>query len=360
MNKEQVKMRSGHRMCPLARSRTLLAALALLGCSTAMAQKVDQWVDGIHYEMNENTNGEVVVTRAYVPRGADVVLLDEIMADDGQSYPVTVIGEEVFSLSDSPNIRSVKGNNITRLERDAFFVSTIESFDFPRLTKIGPNAFGTCHDLKRMDFPCLISTDIQVKLLSRNMDYVINYVSFGPMVQDLTYFHIQSDKLMYLACHAINPPKLNGTFRYADLSMPVHVPEVAIRAYQSASEWKNFTNFVPTGKWQLQLLSSDETLGTCMGAGNYAPEDKVTLVAVPSHIGKFKEWSDGNTENPRVMTLDKDMKLTAIFERAQKLPQGSPTGKHTAIVKKDGTQIIIDNSNIESIEWHEADHEKIR
>ena len=85
--------------------RTLLAVMALLGSSTAMAQKVDQWVDGIHYEMNENTNGEVVVTEAYVSDGADVVLLDEIMASDGVSYPVTVIGKAVFTCNYSSGIR---------------------------------------------------------------------------------------------------------------------------------------------------------------------------------------------------------------------------------------------------------------
>lgn len=357
MKREQVKMRSGHRMCPLARSRTLLAALALLGCSTAMAQKVDQWVDGIHYEMNENTNGEVVVTRTHVHEGADVVLLDEIMASDGVNYPVTVIGKDVFSCNDSYEIRSVKGNNITRIEEDAFYGCFIETFDLPKLTWIAKGVFSKCINLKSLNFPSLMSVPKSVSLMESSE---VTSVSLGIMAQDLYWLRIDAGRLMYLACHAITPPKLNGTFFDVDYSMPVHVPEQSINAYRTNQYWKDFKNFVPTGKWQLQLLSSDEALGTCMGAGNYDPEAKATLVAVPDHIGKFKAWSDGNTENPRVVTMDKDMKLTAIFERAQKLPQGSPTGKHTAIVKKDGTQIIIDNSNIESIEWHEADHEEIR
>lgn len=46
----------------------------------------------------------------------------------------------------------------------------------------------------------------------------------------------------------------------------------------------------------------------------YEENTEVTLTAIPNDQCKFVEWSDGNTENPRVITVTEDITLSATFE----------------------------------------------
>lgn len=55
--------------------------------------------------------------------------------------------------------------------------------------------------------------------------------------------------------------------------------------------------------------------GTVSGAGTYSQGDTITITAIANEGYKFKEWSDGNTDNPRIIVVTEDVKLTAIFEK---------------------------------------------
>lgn len=49
--------------------------------------------------------------------------------------------------------------------------------------------------------------------------------------------------------------------------------------------------------------------------GRYAPGSNVTITAKPDADYHFKSWSDGNTENPRTITIDNEMTITAQFAK---------------------------------------------
>ena len=60
-----------------------------------------------------------------------------------------------------------------------------------------------------------------------------------------------------------------------------------------------------------------------MGSVNYSGEnqfyyqDVIRLEAYPSYERyEFERWSDGNTENPRTIIIDRDIELTAYFREA--------------------------------------------
>ena len=55
--------------------------------------------------------------------------------------------------------------------------------------------------------------------------------------------------------------------------------------------------------------------GIVSGAGTYSEGDTITITATANKGYKFKEWSDGNTDNPRIIVVTEDIKLTAIFEK---------------------------------------------
>ena len=69
--------------------------------------------------------------------------------------------------------------------------------------------------------------------------------------------------------------------------------------------------FAPNPTYNV-TLSADN--GTVSGAGTYSEGDTIIITATANKGYKFKEWSDGNTDNPRIIVVTEDIKLTAIFE----------------------------------------------
>ena len=63
----------------------------------------------------------------------------------------------------------------------------------------------------------------------------------------------------------------------------------------------------------LVVKSADETMGTVKGGGVYAEGIKVKITAVPNKGYRFVMWNDGNTDNPRTVTVAAKT-YTAVFE----------------------------------------------
>ena len=55
------------------------------------------------------------------------------------------------------------------------------------------------------------------------------------------------------------------------------------------------------------------TQGYVDGSGNYLAGTTVTITAVPYDGYAFDHWNDGNTDNPRAVTVDNNMTLVAFF-----------------------------------------------
>lgn len=71
-----------------------------------------------------------------------------------------------------------------------------------------------------------------------------------------------------------------------------------------------------TTSYTLTLTSGDSTKGVVIGAGPYPVGTQVTAVALPKSGYEFEYWSDGNTDNPRVITLNSNLSYIAYFKTA--------------------------------------------
>ncbi|MCQ2960383.1 MAG: hypothetical protein MJ198_09395 [Bacteroidales bacterium] len=95
--------------------------------------------------------------------------------------------------------------------------------------------------------------------------------------------------------------------------------------------------------FSILAVSSDELLGTVLGTtGNIASGTKITLTAAVSYDGyHFTRWNDGNTDNPRQITVTEDKVYVAFFEK------GTSTGIEENTLNYDiqiiGNQIVINN-----------------
>ncbi len=69
--------------------------------------------------------------------------------------------------------------------------------------------------------------------------------------------------------------------------------------------------------YQVILQPNNNELGSVMGAGTYQENEEATLIAIPQSGILFTQWSDGNTDNPRVLTVTEDITLTAQFAQPE-------------------------------------------
>ncbi len=74
------------------------------------------------------------------------------------------------------------------------------------------------------------------------------------------------------------------------------------------------TAYFAVNTYYLTLVSNDSTMGTVTGSGSYNYLSQVTLTATANEHHHFVQWNDGNTTNPRLITLTSDTTFIAQFE----------------------------------------------
>lgn len=118
-----------------------------------------------------------------------------------------------------------------------------------------------------------------------------------------------------ITCYPTTPPICGlHSFEEVPTSIPVYCPCGSIDAYQSATQWKTFSNIKePSTPFSLKLNVSDKTMGKTQLDQPISCDGTAYFSATANYGYHFTNWSDGNTDNPRILTLSKDMTLTALF-----------------------------------------------
>ncbi len=63
----------------------------------------------------------------------------------------------------------------------------------------------------------------------------------------------------------------------------------------------------------ITVVSADEEMGTATGTGVYDENSEIQISATPANHYHFVQWNDGNTDNPRTITVSEDATYTAEF-----------------------------------------------
>lgn len=63
----------------------------------------------------------------------------------------------------------------------------------------------------------------------------------------------------------------------------------------------------------ITVTSESETMGTVTGGGSFEEGSQTTIQAQPNNCYAFSHWQDGNTQNPRTVTVMTDITYTATF-----------------------------------------------
>ena len=81
-----------------------------------------------------------------------------------------------------------------------------------------------------------------------------------------------------------------------------------------------YTAFFNSGgstMYTVTVSSNNLLLGTVSGTGTYPEGAVITISAEPSPNARFVSWDDGNTDNPREVTVTSNLSFTAIFAALQ-------------------------------------------
>ena len=301
------------------------------------------------------------------------LVIPETVMHNGEAYTVTAIGDN--ALMDCSNLTSVEfPNSLVSIGQSACEVCrNLTSITIPNsVTSIGSWAFSHCNSITEITIPnsvshiginpfhdCTNLAQITVELGnlyydSRNNCNAIIETSSNSLISgslntvipnsvtaicrdaflqipittvsipasvvrmDMSAFALTS--LSEITIYAEIPPILNdGPFNGVDKSIPVYVPCGSIEAYQIASGWNEFTNFIGVGQCSgiVTVTASSEEYGTVSGGGSFEGGETCTVTATPNEGYYFLCWmEDGqgvSTEATYTFPIYRDHNLTAIF-----------------------------------------------
>ena len=131
----------------------------------------------------------------------------------------------------------------------------------------------------------------------------------------------------------------------------------------SIQEWR--IQVLPLPSYTISAAANSSKYGSVEGAGVYKRDTTVTLNAIPNKGYQFNQWSDGNTDNPRQVTVTQDSTFTAIFGtkicswevESNDLEMGAVITTFNEPTYAYGTQITVEaspNSGFKFVKWNDG------
>jgi hypothetical protein len=125
------------------------------------------------------------------------------------------------------------------------------------------------------------------------------------------------------------------------------------------------------GSCHVSVAANNPSMGSVTGNGDYAINTAVTIAAIANSGYRFVQWSDGNNQNPRMITLTQDTVFTAIFATAtQGMYHVSVTTTNPSMGNVSGsgdyaantivTITATPNTGYRFVQWHDGNNQSSR
>ena len=232
------------------------------------------------------------------------------------SIPNSVTTIDTMTFAKCTSLSSVTfGDSVTSIAYLAFAeCASLDSVSIPNsVTSIEAGAFMNCPDL-----PSIIIGD-GVSSIGGWAFYGcsgLTSVTIGNSVTSIEdSAFIGCNNLYEVISLAILPPQL-GEDIFPTTYM-LKVPCGSANYYNSmASSWSQYFAEIEEmcNNITITVTSDNESMGTVSGGGEYEVGTEITITAIPNEGYHFVTWNDGNTDNPRTITVTEDATYIASFE----------------------------------------------
>ncbi|MBO5674669.1 MAG: leucine-rich repeat domain-containing protein [Paludibacteraceae bacterium] len=207
-------------------------------------------------------------------------------------------------------------DNVTAISSSLFQGCTsLTTINLPSyLTSVGYCAFQDCNSLKEILLPEGITN---IGYYAFENCYALHSLTIPSTVVTLEHY-------MFSGCTGLNtlnmlpttPPTIDRTFSEAPSNLLINLLCGAKEAYMANANWAKLS--YPINEISSNILtvkSNDNRMGEAyIPTPNTCDNDTAIIEALPREGYQFAHWHDGNTDNPRTITMDSDTTFTAIFE----------------------------------------------
>ena len=372
----------------------------------------------LYYRLIEN-DFEVMVVNS--PQGHTIsgnLIIPDSVEYWGIYRPVTQIGQGAFS--GSSNLHSVKlPGKLRRIEAYAFSKTGLTSIDIPqKVYSIGREAFSYCRQLKKVVANCwyTINSDHLIFVGCDNieeafLDYdfeiphkKLKKLVYGNKITSIKHIFQNSDNLRMVVIGDEITHIPNNCFEDCDNLRTVIIGEkvegIGAKAFRKCINLDSIIakptkivpgidpsafNFTPSSKvvvthcnmnyssiwgtsdfkyvnaetYTLTLNVRCSECGKISIIKNVDCDNTTTIKATPSNNYAFKCWSDGNTENPRTITLTQNTTLNALFEKnrnsvevkSDNVTMGKVEGTGSYEIGKNVTVMALANCGYRFKQW---------
>ncbi len=173
---------------------------------------------------------------------------------------------------------------------------------------------------------------------------------------------------------AIGTAAGGGTFNY---NTPVNITATPNTGYHF-SQWSDgntdnprtvtvtqnatYTAQFAINSYAVTVTSNNSTRGSVTGSGSYTHNTTASITATPFYGYHFTQWNDGNTENPRTITVTAEATYTAQFDLNNYTVQalssdatiGSVTGSGTYAYASTVVVTAIPTAHYHFVQWTDS------
>lgn len=214
-------------------------------------------------------------------------------------------------------------NSVTSIGDYAFFsCNSLSSMTIPNsVTSIGERVFNECNSL----ISIIVESDNPIYDSRNSCNAIIetatNKLIVGCMnttipntVTSIGNYAFSFYNSLTIKSLALVVPTLGINSLYNANSITVYIPCGSMASYQSV--WGYSLNYIEfSDSYILEVGSNNDTMGTTNITAPPNCINNAVIVATANYGYHFTQWSDGNANNPRTITLTQDTSVIAMFAK---------------------------------------------